>query len=106
MPERDNNDPTPTTRPIHYERRGSVEAAVWERYLDVSGHVGHKVALYALHRDPGGEVRRSATFAEDELIQAIECAHRARRWCIERRRVFASIADANRPGRDREGHER
>jgi hypothetical protein len=98
MPERDDNDPTPTTRPIHHERRGSVEAAVWERYIDEDGHVDHQVALSALRRGPGGEVRRSATFAEGELAQAIECAQRAQEWCIKRQRVFDSIAGANRPG--------
>jgi hypothetical protein len=97
MPGRDGNGPTPATRPIHYERSGSVEAVVWERHVDEDGHVGHKVALDALRRDPGGEVRRGATFAEAELRRAIECARIVRQWCVERQRVFDPVADANRP---------
>jgi hypothetical protein len=98
MPGRD-TDTNPPQRPIHFERTGSVEAAVFERFIDESGNVDHEVALYALRRGPDGRVRPDATFTQAELAQYVEVAKRVDHWCIQRKRTFASRADANRPPR-------
>jgi hypothetical protein len=98
MPGRD-TDSNPPSRPIHFERAGSVEAAVFERFIDEFGNVDHEVALYALRRGPDGQLRPDATFTQAELAQYAEVARRVDDWCIQRKRVFASLADADRPPR-------
>ena len=98
-----------TRQPLHFVATGLAQGLSIVLLAAVLLRWGLRLGRYIDEGDcgPGGEVRRSATFAGGEPALAIERAQGTRLWCIRRRHAFDSIAAPRiAPGADREGRGR
>ena len=76
------NDQQSKREPVWKQKRGSVEAAVWENTKD--GRTWHNVAIYRRYKTDGGQYREAHTYALADLVQVARLAEQAEEWLTRR----------------------